>query len=223
MGVEAITILSERVREISIQTRSRIDEETWPPVPPKTFTPLVLIQYYSHHSLKQSTAMAEFIERGHIYDVVTTNTFPIHLKIDSHQPLQELLDTSKVTKEVTDILVPLETSDEPQFILIQGVPGIGKTLLLREISYRWGKHQILQKFKLVLLICLRDPAVQQMSFIDDLLRLFCKRDRRVAEISSLCSDCLLANNGKCLALLLDGYDEYPKQLRKDSLIADILK
>ena len=73
-----------------------------------------------------------------------------------------MLDTSKVTKEIAEILAPLETSDNPQFILIEGAPGIGKTLLLREISYRWGKHQILQKFKLVLLVCLRDPAVQQM-------------------------------------------------------------
>ena len=134
-----------------------------------------------------------------------------------------MLDTSKVTKEVAEILAPLETSDDPQFILIEGAPGIGKTLLLREISYRWGKHQILQKFKLVLLVCLRDPAVQQMSFIDDLLQLFCKRDRRATEIASACSDYLLANNGEDLVLLFDGYDEYPERLRKDSLIADILE
>ena len=79
-----------------------------------------------------------------------------------------MLDTSKVTREVVEILAPLETSDDPQFILIEGAPGMGKTLLLREISYRWGEHQILQKFKLVFLVHLRDSAVQQMSLIDDL-------------------------------------------------------
>ena len=134
-----------------------------------------------------------------------------------------MLDTSKVTKEVAEILTPLETSDNPQFILIEGAPGIGKTLFLREISYRWGKLQILQRFKLVLLVCLRDPAVQQMTIIDDLLRLFCKRDRIATEIASTCSDYLSANNGEDLVLLLDGYDEYPERLRKDSLIADILE
>ena len=170
--------------------------------------------------------MAEFVERGHIDKVVsvtTTDTLPKRLKLDSHQTLQEVLDTSKVTKEVAEILAPLESSDDPQFILIEGAPGIGKTLLLREISYCWGKHQILQKFKLVLLLCLRDPAVQQMSFIDDLFRLSCKRDRRATEIASTCSDYLSANNGEDLVLLFDGYDEYPERLRKDSLIADILK
>ena len=134
-----------------------------------------------------------------------------------------MLDTSKVTKEVAEILAPLETSDDPQFILIEGAPGIGKSLLLKHIAYRWSIQEILQNFKLVLLVCLRDPAVQQMSLIDDLLQSFCKRDRRATETASACSDYLSENNGEDLALLFDGYDEYPERLQKDSLIADILK
>ena len=170
--------------------------------------------------------MAEFVERGHIDKVVpvtTTDVLPKCPKHLSRQPLQEVLDTSKVTKEVAEILAPLETSDDPHFVLIEGAPGIGKTLLLREISYRWGKHQILQKFKLILLVHLRDPAVQQMSFIDDLLQSFCKRDKDATEVASVCRKYFVNNNGEDLALLFDGYDEYPERLRKDSLIADILK
>ena len=170
--------------------------------------------------------MAKFVERGHIDKVVSaakTDTLPKRPKLDSHQPLQEVLDTSKVTKEVAEILAPLMTSTDPQFILIEGAPGIGKSLLLKHIAYRWSIQEILQKFKLVLLVCLRDPAVQQMSLIDDLLQSFCKRDRRATETASACSDYLSENNGEDLALLFDGYDEYPERLRKDSLIADILK
>ena len=214
------------MREVNIQTRLEVDEEAWPPESPKTFTPLVLIQHQGHRNLKQSTAMAEFVERGHIDKVVpvtTTDVLPKHPKHLSRRPLQEVLDTSKVTKEVAEILAPLETSDDPQFILIEGAPGIGKSLLLKHIAYRWSIQQILQKFKLVLLICLRDPAVQQMSFIDDLLQSFCRRDRRATETASACSDYLSENNGEDLALLFDGYDEYPERLRKDSLIVDILK
>ena len=226
VGVEAVAILSKRVRDVSIQTRLRVDEDTWPPDPPKTFTPLVLIQHQGYRNIKQSTAMAEFVERGHIDKVVTvttTDTLPTRLKLDNHQPLRQVLDTSKVTKEIVEILAPLETSDDPQFILIEGAPGIGKTLLLREISYRWGKHQILQKFKLVLLLCLRDPAVQKMSFIGDLFKLSCKRDEDANEVASACKKYFASNSGEDLVLLFDGYDEYPERLRKDSLIADILK
>ena len=137
VGVEAVTILSKRVREVNIQTWSRVDEETWPPNLPKTFTPLVLIQHQDDRNIKQSIAMAEFVQRGHIDEVVSvtnTDTLPRHLKLDSHQPLQEVLDTSKVTKEVAEILAPLETSDDPQLILIEGAPGIGKTLLLLSLG-----------------------------------------------------------------------------------------
>ena len=170
--------------------------------------------------------MAKFVERGHIDKVVSvtkTDALPKRPKLDSHQPLQEVFDTSKVTKEVAEILAPLETSDDPQFILIEGAPGIGKSLLLKHIAYRWGIQEILQKFKLVLLVCLRDPAVQKMSFIDDLLKLFCKRDKDAIEAVSVCRKYFVNNNGEDLALLFDGYDEYPERLRKDSLIADILK
>ena len=175
--------------------------------------------------MKQSTALAKFVEQGHIDKLVTSDNVlptPPH-KLDSHEPLQEVLNTSKVTKEVAEILAPLETSSDPQFVLIEGAPGIGKSLLLKQIAYLWATKQILQKFKLVLLLCLRDPAVQQeMPLINDLLKLFCKRDQEAAEIVSACSKYILNNDGQDLALMFDGYDEYPERLRKDSLIADIL-
>ena len=170
--------------------------------------------------------MAKYVERGHIDKVVPvtkTDALPKLPKLDSHQPLQEVLDTSKVTKEVVEILAPLETSNDPQFILIEGAPGIGKSLLLKHIAYRWGIQEILQKFKLVLLVCLRNPAVQQMSFVDDLLQLFCKRDKDASEVASVCRKYFVNNNGEDLALLFDGYDEYPERLRNDSLVTDILK
>ena len=226
IGVEAITILSKRVREVNIQTRLKVEEDAWPPEPPKKFMPLVLIHHQGHRNLKQSAAMAEFVERGHIDKVVlvpSAYTLRKHAKLDHHEPLQEVLHTSKVTKDVAEILAPVETSNDSQFILIEGAPGIGKTLLLKEIAYRWSIQEILQNFKLVLLVCLRDPAVQHMSLIDDLLQSFCNRDRRATETAFACSDYLSENNGEDLALLFDGYDEYPEKLQKDSLIADILK
>ena len=220
--------LSNSVSEIYIQTHLQIDEEAWPPMQPKTFTPLVLIQYKGEHNLKQSTTMAEIVEQGHLDEIAYgTNSDMIpnckRLKLGSHKELQEIFDTSKITKEIVKILTPLEKSNEPQFILIEGAPGIGKSLLLKHIAYLWGKKKIMQKFKLVLLVCLRDPAAQKMSKVDDLLQLYCKRHREAEQIASTCSDYLTQTNGKDVAFLFDGYDEYPKMLQKDSLIADILK
>ena len=44
-----------------------------------------------------------------------------------------------------------------------------------------------------------------------------------SDIVSACSDQLLDNGGKDITLLLDGLDELPVELQKNSLIADILK
>ena len=169
--------------------------------------------------------MAKFVERGHIDKLITSsNVHPApHHDLDSHEPLQEVLNTSKVTKEIAEILAPLKTSNDPQFVLIEGAPGIGKSLLLKHIAYLWATKQILQNFKLVFLLCLHDPALQQMSLIDDLLQPFCKREKGATEIVDACGKYFVNNAGEDLALLFDGYDEYPESLRKYSLIADILK
>ena len=65
--------------------------------------------------------------------------------------------------------------------------------------------------------------MQQIQSVDDLLQLFCIGDKHVTESVSACAQYLSASDGRSLTLLLDGYDEYPEQLRKSSLVANILK
>ena len=146
-----------------------------------------------------------------------------HDKLDNHKKFHKMLDTSKATKEIEEILAPLDENTESSFILIEGAPGIGKSMLLKEIAYRWGKKQLLQKFELVLLVCLRDTFLQQIKSVRNLLQLFCKGDENAIQIVTACAQYLFANGGKTLTLLLDGYDEYPEHLQKSSLIADILR
>ena len=142
----------------------------------------------------------------------------------NHESLQEMFNKSNVTKTVEEILAPLINNNScPGFILIEGPPGIGKTVLLKEISYQWANKQLLQTYKLVLLFCLRDPMVQQAKSIDDLLQLYCKGDKRSSDIVSASSDQLFDNGGKDLTILLDGFDELPEELQKNSLVADIIK
>ena len=179
-----------------------VDDDTWPPEQPTSFTPLLLIHHQGHRTPEQVTAMAELMHAGDI---------------------QKTLDTSKTTKNIEEILFPLEKSEEASFVLIEGAPGIGKTIILKEIAYRWGKKQLLQKFKLVLLICFRDPSLQQIKSVSNLLQLFYKGDDNATKVVSACSEYLSKSGGKNITLLLDGYDEYPEHLQKSSLMADIIK
>ena len=206
-----------------------VDDNTWPPGKLTCFTPLLLIHHQGGHCTPQQvTAMAELMYKGDIGKValVTDERSTVkHHKLDGCEKFHKMLDASRssATKEIEEILAPLEKSNESAFILIEGAPGIGKSVLLNEISYRWANKQLLQKFELVLLICLRDPSLQQIVSVDDLLQLFCKGDKNATQIVSACAQYLFANGGKTLTLLLDGYDEYPEHLQKGSLIADIIK
>ena len=204
-----------------------VDDDTWPPEQPTSFTPLLLIHHQGPHTPEQVTVMAELTCTGDIDKVtsVTGQQSDIrHAKLaGSHKRFEKALETSRTTKEIEEILAPLEDSEKSCFVLIEGAPGIGKSVLLKEIAYRWGNKKLLQKTDLVLLLCLRDPSLQQIESVDDLLQLFYKRVKNATEVVSACSEYLSNNGGKSLTLLLDGYDEYPSHLQKSSLIADILK
>ena len=214
------------VSQCNVQKLFKTNEETWPPNQPKSFTPLVLIHHKGQHTLKRATAMIRLIHKGGIDSFTSNQSVPKHYlkKLDSHESLQEVLDSSTVTKELTEILAPLEQSKDPQFILIEGAPGIGKSFLLKEIAYRWGNKQLLKTFKLVLLVCLRDPSVQKAKLIKDLFQLFCyHQDIRATEISVACHDFFVQNGGKDIVFLFDGLDECLDTLQENGLIADILK
>ena len=165
--------------------------------------------------------MAKLMYTGDIGKVAMGTGEQSTIKQDGHEKFHKMLDTSKATKEIKEILVPLDK--ESAFILIEGAPGIGKSVLLKEISYRWANKELLQKFELVLLIYLRDTSLRRIKSINDLLQLFCKGDENATQIVTACAQHLFANGGKTLTLLLDGYDEYPEHLQKSSLIADIIK
>ena len=211
--------VSNRLRQINMQKRFQ-DNVTWPPEPIKSYTPLVLIHREGHHihTQEEVTAMAIMTSAGDI-DKVTSGPG----SADNHEIFRNISCTSKTTKEIGDILTLLEEGKEPCFILIEGAPGIGKSILLKEIAYRWGKKHLLHKFDLVLLLCLRNPSLCQIKNINDLLLLFYKGDKDTEDISSACSEYLSKNGGENLVLLLDGYDEYPDSMQEKGLITDILK
>ena len=199
-----------------------VDHNTWPPKQSTSFTPLLLIHHQGNHTPEQVTAMAELMHAGDI-DQIALVTGSQRTKLDAHNKFHKVLDTSKATKEIGEILAPLEEGKQSCFILIEGAPGIGKSILLKEITYKWANKELLQKFELVLLVCLRDPSLHQIQSVDDLLRLTCIGDEHATETVSACAQYLFANGGRSLTLLLDGYDEYPEHLRESSLVANILK
>ena len=219
-------MVSNRVSQINKQTRFMVDDNAFPPEQPTSFTPLLLIHRQGHRTREEVTSMAELMHSGDINKVamVTGKQSSVkHNTLGGHKKFHKMSDTSRMTKEIEEILTPLEKCKESTFILVEGAPGIGKTVLLKEIAYKWANRELLKKFELVLLVHLRDPSLQRIVSINDLLQLFCKGDKNATQIVNACVQYLFDNGGKTLTLLLDGYDEYPRDLQESSLIADILK
>ena len=220
-----VSQLSRHVKGVYKQTRLDVGKDTWPPEQPKDFTPVVLVHYEEQRTMKDVNIITKAVHTGHISDVISAaSSQPVTKRrwLDSHQPLREALQTSKVTRNVADILKPFDQSDDPQTILIEGAPGIGKSILMKHISYCWAEGDVMKKIQLVLLICLRDPGVQKMRSLQQLLQSFLTHITHSEGDIATCIQCLQQDNGKSLAVLLDGYDEFPEGLRENSLIADII-
>ena len=203
-----------------------VDDNTWPPEQLTSYTPLLFIHHQGNRTKEEVTVMAKLMSSGNISEVASVTGEQSTVKHDtkgSYEKFHKMQETSRVTKEIEEILAPLEKGKESAFILIEGAPGIGKTVLLKEIAYRWANKELLHKFEFVLLLYLRDTSLREIVSVNDLLQLFCKGDENATQIVNSCAQYLLANGGKTLTLLLDGYDEYPKDLQESILIADIIK
>ena len=188
-----------------------VDDNTWPPEQPTSYIPLLLIHRQGNQgnrTKEEATAMAELMYSGNIGEVALVS----REQSRGHEKFDKIQETSRATKEIEEILASLEKGKESAFILIKGAPGIGKTILLEEIAYRWANKELLHKFEFVLLVHLHDTSLQQIKTVDDLLQLFCIGDKNSTQIVTACAQYLFANGGKALTLLLDGYDEYPEHL-----------
>ena len=98
-----------------------------------------------------------------------------------------------------------------EIILIEGAPGSGKSTLTVHICQRWGKGKLFQQFTVVILVQLRDPAVQRAQTIVNLLPV------KNAAVSQELAAELIATNGRGVLWVLDGWDELPSHLQEDSI------
>jgi len=131
---------------------------------------------------------------------------------------------SRATKSISELLAPLDQDgSHPHTILIEGAPGIGKSFLLRHIAYLWAKKKVLTSSNLLFFVCLRDPTVQKMLSINDLINYFCKQEMTASNLGKICAAHLFNTGGKDVTILLDGLDELPEDLQDSSFITELLE
>ena len=108
-------------------------------------------------------------------------------------------------------------------LLIEGAPGIGKTVLSKEIAYQWAENKLLKFKELVLLLFLRDPNIKCLSSVKSLIHyLFENFENTDLEMTLDLSKYLIQNKGKGLIIIVDGYDEMSEEDGNNSLIAKLI-
>ena len=129
---------------------------------------------------------------------------------------------SNTAKNISDIFTSVTASDgltiKPCIILIEGAPGIGKTVLAKEIAFQWANNKLLIDKKILFLLFLRQCNFKNIITVQSFVQYMVKSD----EITACLTKYLLQTEGKDLAIVFDGYDEVSAEDIKGSIIADII-
>ena len=102
-------------------------------------------------------------------------------------------------------------------IIVEGIPGIGKSTFSWHLGVCWAQREILHDYHLVVLLRLRDTKVQHAKEVSDL---FYHHDQTTREaVVQWITSC----EGDGVMIIFDGYDELSPDLQTSSIFADIIK
>ena len=170
-----------------------IDDDQWPPPVMNRVFRLAMI-------------MAEELERTGIRDDFVRET--ITGKVDD-------ILKKKVPIKLEDIFQENIKKGKRRKILIEGAPGCGKSTLALHICQQWAEGKLFQEYRQIVLVRLREQAVQNAKNIADILPQGNTIGHEIEEELKAC-------NGQEVLFIFDGWDELPKTAPGQSVIVSIL-
>ena len=105
-----------------------------------------------------------------------------------------------------------------QRVLIEGVPGSGKSTLVQRMCHDWSVGRFAQDYKVVIQVTLRSLPKDQKLSLEDLIFTSVGDAAIVQEVT----DFVTAHQGQGVLFILDGFDEMSEEMRKKSPVYDII-
>ena len=131
----------------------------------------------------------------------------------------EQVPLEKVPLKYKDILsVCPATGNSRKRVLIEGVPGIGKSTLAQRMCHDWSIGHFAQEFKLVVQVNLRCLPKGEKLSLEDLVFTSIEDPNVVKEVVHF----ITTHKGRDALFVFDGFDEMSKQMQKTSIIRSIM-
>jgi len=203
---------SERLKE-EYRVQKYNSGNRWPRFVPQEFTKL---SYVFHEPIRTPEETENSAKRSRSGSYCSSSEYISRpdCKLDSTS--DDVFTSEDLKEDISDIFLP--TRNKLQIILAEGAPGIGKTMLLKEIAYLWATGVLLKNKEIILLLSLRDPKI---GIIDSPKKMFyhhCK-DKKKAQIYA---NYFYNNSGEGLVILLDGLDESLTAMQKGSFLFTLI-
>ena len=122
----------------------------------------------------------------------------------------------KTAMELSELGV-MPDSSQPEVVLIEGAPGVGKTTFALHQCRQWAEGKLPQAYTIVLLLPLRDNNIRQITSLPSLFR------HSNGQVRDEVIRTVLKNEGKGCLIWLEAWDELVDDLRSDSLFTQLIR
>ena len=203
-----------------------LPDEDWPPSVGRHTSNLALIQHEQDTlpTAKEAEQMQEDYVGGNVNRILKRKkeiTYEAIFDFSVNRSKDASFSGTSSKSSTDEQSLEKETINEENRhfrMLIDGAPGVGKTVLCRQFAKDWGTGEILQQFSIVKLLHLREERVAKAKSIEDLFQHYNKKlQRQVVEH-------IEETGGEGNLLICDGFDELSEKERtQNSLFLDIIR